>query len=312
MLDQETFRTFTVVAEHCSFSKAAKALHKTPATISYRIKILEDSLGILLFNRTTRKVSLTPAGIHLLERYYQWSNWMDSMPEELRQINSGVERNINIVINNLLYNEQAVAELLLHLKQRYPYTQIKLFRHVYMGVWDSLLYDGMQLAIGVPGWEPLENSADILPLGEVSWEFVVSPEHPLAKIVGQITEEQLRPYFAINIEDTSQHLTKRIAWLLPGQKEIAVPDMKTKLACHLTGLGIGFLPKSLCQPYINSGNLVRCDVVNSRKPSPLSLAWKNNNIGKVTQDIIQLFKYKNPLVKGFLSEMDKLYKMPSI
>lgn len=306
MLDQETIRTFMKVAELSSFSKAAQVLHKTPATISYRIKILEDSLNVALFFRTTRTVSLTPAGKHLLERYHQWMSWMKTMPDELRQINFGVERNINIVINNLLYNEAAVAELLSYLREQYPFTQIKLLRHVYMGVWDALLYGDIQLAIGTAGWEAIDNSIDVFPLGEVNWIFVVSAHHPLAHCEGRLTEEQLRSYSAINIEDTSLHLAKRVAWLLPGQTEICVPDMKTKLACHLKGLGIGFLPKKLCQPYIDSGELISCDVPNLRKPSPLSLAWKTEEVGKATEDIIRLFHSNSPIIQGFLRGMDTL------
>lgn len=62
MLDHETIRSFIKVAECQSFSRAAELLHKTTATISYRIKTLEESIGTQLFIRTTRTVNLTPAG----------------------------------------------------------------------------------------------------------------------------------------------------------------------------------------------------------------------------------------------------------
>ncbi|MGY3069643.1 DNA-binding transcriptional LysR family regulator [Ewingella americana] len=62
MLDHETIRSFVKVAECCSFSRAAESLHKTSATISYRIKVLEEGIGTQLFLRTTRSVTLTPAG----------------------------------------------------------------------------------------------------------------------------------------------------------------------------------------------------------------------------------------------------------
>lgn len=64
------------------------------------------------------------------------------MPSELQQVNDGVERQVNIVINNLLYNPQAVARLLAWLNERYPFTQFHISRQIYMGVWDSLLYEG--------------------------------------------------------------------------------------------------------------------------------------------------------------------------
>ncbi len=49
MFDPETLRTFIAVAETGSFSKAAERLCKTTATISYRIKLLEENTGVALF-----------------------------------------------------------------------------------------------------------------------------------------------------------------------------------------------------------------------------------------------------------------------
>lgn len=306
MFDQETLRTFIRVAETRSFSKAAESLHKTPAAISYRIKMLEENLGTLLFLRTTRTVTLTPAGNHLLERCHEWLSWIDAMPDELTQINDGVERQVNLVVNNLLYNAAAAARLLSWLNQRFPFTQFQLSRQVYMGVWDSMLYGDFHLAIGVTGSESLSNSISLLPFGDISWVFVITPDHPLAAKGGALSEAQLRAYPAINIEDTSRNLTKRVAWLLPGQKEIKVPDMQTKLECHLDGLGVGFLPKNLCQPYIERGMLVTREVENRRQPSPLSLAWSKERSGKAVREIVSLFRHGDERISGFLSNIDRL------
>lgn len=305
MLDQETVRTFIRVAETGSFSRAAASLHKTPAAISYRIKTLEEQTGTQLFLRTTRSVSLTPAGTHLLENCRQWLSWLDAMPDELQQINAGVERQINIVVNNLLYQPQSAARLLTWLHQRFPFTRFHLSCQVYMGVWDALLYDDFHLAIGVTGSESLSNTISLFPLGEVSWRFVVAHDHPLATHPADpLTDDMLRRYPAINIDDTSRNLTRRVAWLLGGQKEIKVPDMGTKIACHLSGLGVGFLPERQCRPYIDSGQLVARDIVNPRQKSPLSVAWKSVGSGRVIDEIVTLFRQQDPLVADFIQAID--------
>ncbi|EHK7426482.1 HTH-type transcriptional activator AllS [Escherichia coli] len=300
MFDPETLRTFIAVAETGSFSKAAERLCKTTATISYRIKLLEENTGVALFFRTTRSVTLTAAGEHLLSQARDWLSWLESMPSELQQVNDGVERQVNIVINNLLYNPQAVAQLLAWLNERYPFTQFHISRQIYMGVWDSLLYEGFSLAIGVTGTEALANTFSLDPLGSVQWRFVMAADHPLANAEEPLTEAQLRRFPAVNIEDSARTLTKRVAWRLPGQKEIIVPNMETKIAAHLAGVGIGFLPKSLCQSMIDNQQLVSRVIPTMRPPSPLSLAWRKFGSGKAVEDIVTLFTQRRPEISGFL------------
>ncbi|MDN3611458.1 LysR family transcriptional regulator [Vibrio ostreicida] len=62
-----TIPIFVAVVESGSFSAAADKLHITKSAVSKRISQLEDSLGMRLLNRTTRKLSLTEAG----QRYYE-------------------------------------------------------------------------------------------------------------------------------------------------------------------------------------------------------------------------------------------------
>ncbi len=55
-------RAFETAARHLSFTAAADELAMTQAAVSYQIKILEERLGIRLFDRRRRKVELTEAG----------------------------------------------------------------------------------------------------------------------------------------------------------------------------------------------------------------------------------------------------------
>jgi len=58
--------TFLAVAEHASFRQAAEQVHLSLPAVSMQIKQLEERLGVALFHRTTRKVSLTAEGEQLL------------------------------------------------------------------------------------------------------------------------------------------------------------------------------------------------------------------------------------------------------
>lgn len=59
-------KTFQVVANLLSFNNAASILHLAQSTVSAQIRSLENSLGKELFHRSGRTISLTPAGIKLL------------------------------------------------------------------------------------------------------------------------------------------------------------------------------------------------------------------------------------------------------
>ena len=57
-----TLRAFEAAARHESFLRAAEEIHLTPSAVSHQIRSLEENLGITLFHRHPRAVSLTEAG----------------------------------------------------------------------------------------------------------------------------------------------------------------------------------------------------------------------------------------------------------
>ena len=59
-------RIFAAVARHQSFVRAAEELHLTPPAISMQVKELENEVGLPLFDRSGRKVSLTTVGEYVL------------------------------------------------------------------------------------------------------------------------------------------------------------------------------------------------------------------------------------------------------
>jgi DNA-binding transcriptional LysR family regulator len=78
-----SLRTFTVAARCLSFTKAATELHVTQAAVSYQIRQLETQLGVKLFHRSIRKISLTDGGerLHKVTR-----SALRSIDAELQQL----------------------------------------------------------------------------------------------------------------------------------------------------------------------------------------------------------------------------------
>ena len=88
-METSRYRAFAVAAETGSFSRAAEALNYSPSGVSQLINALEADLGISLLHRTSRGVSLSPAGETLLpairallqqeERVFQLSSELNGL-----------------------------------------------------------------------------------------------------------------------------------------------------------------------------------------------------------------------------------------
>ena len=55
-------RAFEAAARHLSFTHAARELSVTQTAISHQIRLLESDLGVALFRRSPRRITLTPEG----------------------------------------------------------------------------------------------------------------------------------------------------------------------------------------------------------------------------------------------------------
>lgn len=76
-------QVFVAVAESAGFAKAAARLRSSPPTVTRAIAGLEQRLGARLFNRTTRSVRLTEAGLRFLERARHLLGALDTAEKEL-------------------------------------------------------------------------------------------------------------------------------------------------------------------------------------------------------------------------------------
>lgn len=80
-------KTFRVVADHLSFSKAAAKLFMAQSSVSAQIRSLEDELDLKLFDRIGRRVLITDAGLKL----YDYARRIEDMTAEIRSEVTGSE-----------------------------------------------------------------------------------------------------------------------------------------------------------------------------------------------------------------------------
>src|SRR5260221_1661752 len=83
--DLADLAAFVAVADNLSFRAAAAHLGVTPSALSHAMRQLEEHVGVRLLHRTTRSVSVTDAGLRLLERLRPGINQITSALEDLNE-----------------------------------------------------------------------------------------------------------------------------------------------------------------------------------------------------------------------------------
>ncbi|MGV0878136.1 LysR family transcriptional regulator [Martelella sp. FLE1502] len=96
MKDLNDIRVFLSVAELGSFAAASRALSMTAPSVTRAVGALEERLGVQLFVRTTRQVSLTSAGAIYAARMRPLLNAFDDANEEVRERESAVSGHIRL------------------------------------------------------------------------------------------------------------------------------------------------------------------------------------------------------------------------
>ena len=88
-IDLRAWRQFVAVAEELHFGRAAARLHLTQPPVTQAIAQIEKSLGVVLFDRTRRRVALTPAGEALLPEVRELLTRAQALPARARAAAAG-------------------------------------------------------------------------------------------------------------------------------------------------------------------------------------------------------------------------------
>lgn len=94
-MELRQLRYFVAVADELHFGRAAKRLHMSQPPLSVQVGRLEQEVGVPLFERSTRRVALTPAGLHLQSRAHQILDQLDDIRSEMREYADGLVGNLS-------------------------------------------------------------------------------------------------------------------------------------------------------------------------------------------------------------------------
>lgn len=237
-------RAFVALARTGSFTLAAEYLHVTQAALSGLIKELEQTLGIRLVDRSTRKIALTDIGREL---YPLFSKTIDDLDGALLDIanHTQLKKGVVRVAAPQLMSCTLLPEIIASYRQAYPDVQVRLVDCAVEQVTGRVLSGEVDVGIGPERDAVAQIAATVLfdmpfavvfPAGHaleqrvrVSWPDLA--DFPLISLQGQFTERLL----------SDMHGALRDVQIHPANE---VTFMTTALAMVAAGLGI-----TVCLPY---------------------------------------------------------------
>jgi DNA-binding transcriptional LysR family regulator len=251
--------TFLHVAEHLSFRAAADRMELTAPAVSHSIRQLETRLGVRLFNRTTRSVSLTHAGLRLLDRLRPAFDQISGALEELDEERSRPAGRLRILASPL-----AASVVVTPIWQRYlsAYPDVQLEMWVDLGRVD-LVASGFDAGIGPQDWV----SSDMIEVrltGPIKVAVIAAPAYFSGRPPPR-TPDELAAHSCIQYRlgatgslvkwefEYSNGEARQIA--VPGRLTVNSPELALRAA--LDGLGIAYVPEGLAAPFLRTGELIR-------------------------------------------------------
>ncbi len=141
----QQFVAFTETAKHGGFAPAAREMGVTPSTLAKAVARLEDGLGVKLFHRTTRLVTLTPDGERLFERCQRVLAEVEDLQAEAAGTTAAPSGTLRVDMP-VYYGKHFVMPLLAALQARHPKLRLDM-RLTDQQV--DLVRDGIDLAVRI-------------------------------------------------------------------------------------------------------------------------------------------------------------------
>lgn len=252
--------TFLAVAQERSFSRAAQRLHRTQSAVSQTIGRLEEELGEVLFDRSSRDGSLTDAGKLLIKYAEELLNLRGEARDalvELRQLHQG-----KLVIAANEFTSLCLLPILNEFNRLHPTVKIQVQRTLASQIPMQVVNHNVEF--GILSFHPDDPALTSTVFYRDELVFVVYPQHPLAKSSNHVSIRDLgaesfvahnvfSPYRVKVIEAFKSHKT-----VLHMNTEL--PTLESIKQFVAMGRGVALLPRIVVDAELKRGELVAVPV----------------------------------------------------
>ena len=238
---------FISVADNGSFTRASDQMHLTQSAVSGLIKELESSLGIVLFDRTTRQLSLSVVGHHLLPQARRILNEMQLFENEASSLTSLAQGQVRLAVSQ--FAASSMPAVIAQFAKEYPDISVSLLDCSAENVLEHIQNIEVDLGVGTElGFMESEDdiSADLL--YQLPFCVVMPDSHALVQKSEVVWQDLVDiPLITLQgpfIEQVTAELDESIASHIQ-QARYKVNFMSTALEMTRQGFGI-----TLCLPYM--------------------------------------------------------------
>ncbi len=288
-MEIRVLKYFLTVAREENITKAAEILHITQPTLSRQLTQLEEELGVTLFHRGSRKISLTNEGILLRRRASEIIELVDKAEHEILESEDKIEGKISFACGEITA-VQILVDVIKAFQKKYPLVTYELLTIAADGARDNI--DRGLIDIGLL-LEPVSiDKYDFIRLGTTErYITIMRTDDPLVK------QEAIKPKDLVDkpiILPIRESVLGEIAsWFGDYYKDINVilrSNMSTN-ASIFAEKGLGY-PITIegSQPYLDSNKMV----MRRLEPDLLAttvLAWKRHQpYGIATNKFIEFAK----------------------
>lgn len=178
-MEIRVLRYFLTVVREQSITKAADTLHITQPTLSRQLTQLEEEVGVKLFERGTRKITLTDEGVLLRRRAEEITELVDKTQKELNVQEERVEGCVSIGCGELAAVE-LLPDLFQSFSRKYPLVTYDLYTATADQVKERMEVGLIDIGLLL---EPIDiEKYDFIRIGvKERWVVLMRPDDPLAE-----------------------------------------------------------------------------------------------------------------------------------